>query len=97
MNLYTVKDKKASHAQPPFAAPNDAVACRLVMESLRDGQSMLAKYPGDFQVIHVGEYAEDDGWILPAKDVRLVVEVQTLVDSMAAALKSQMVMPGLGG
>lgn len=81
MNLYTIRDKKADAVAAPFAAPNDGVACRYVMESLRDPQSMLAKYPKDYEVLFVGEYNESTGELGPAP-ARLIVEVTVLADTL---------------
>lgn len=82
MKLYTMRDKKSGLCSAPFAAPNDGVAFRMVLESLRDRDAMISKYPADFQVLFLGEYAEDDGSLSPAKDVRVIVEVSALAESL---------------
>lgn len=84
MNLYAMKDMKAQLVSAPFGATNDGVACRMVMESLRDAQSTIAKYPADFELIAVGEYDEHTG-ALGYMDVRKVVSVATLAESMRAS------------
>lgn len=82
MNLYALLDVKAEVVSAPFAAPNDGISMRLVMESLGDGSSMAAKYPDDFQLLHVGEYSEKTGELKAAKP-RKVVEVSVLSESVS--------------
>lgn len=84
MNLYTLVDKKSNTCMPPFAAQNDGVACRNIMDALRDVQAMIAKYPKDYVLVHVGQYAEDDGMLVPAREVRNVAEVYTLFEALKA-------------
>lgn len=81
MNLYVLKDKKANTVSSPFSAASDGVAMRYVMDSLSDGQSMVSRWPADFLVYHVGEYADDDGTLSPAAEVRLVIDVGVLAES----------------
>lgn len=90
MNLYTLRDKQSNTVAPPFAAPTDGIACRYVVESMKDRDSMPAKYPGDFELFFVGEYHEVDGILLPAMPPRSVVQVKTLAE---ANLGKQTVMP----
>lgn len=90
MNLYTLRDKQSNTVAPPFAAPTDGIACRYVAESMKDRDSMPAKYPGDFQLWYVGEYLEDSGVLIAANPIRQVVEVKTLAE---ANLGKQTVMP----
>lgn len=81
MNLYCLKDKKASTVSAPFAAQADGVAMRYVMDSLADGHSTVSKYPSDFQLLHVGAYDEQEGMLSPAGGVRVVVEVDVLAQA----------------
>lgn len=81
MKLYTILDKKAGQVAAPFAAPNDGIASRYVMESLRDREAMMSKYPADFSLLYVGEYSDKDG-ALTATPVRLVIDVSVLSETM---------------
>lgn len=83
MKLYSLLDTKAKVYGAPFAAPNDGIAGRLVMEALRDPQSMVAKYPNDFQLYCLGEYDEHTGELVQEK-VQLVYEVVVLQEALAA-------------
>lgn len=81
MKLYAILDKKAVQVSPPFAAPNDGIASRYVMESLRDQQAMVSKYPQDFSLLCIGEYNEKTGELKP-DPVRSVIEVSVLSETM---------------
>lgn len=81
MNLYVLRDKKSNTVAAPFAAPSDGVAMRLVMDALDDPKATIARYPKDFVVIYIGEYADDDGTLRPADVVRTLVEVEVLAES----------------
>lgn len=83
MNLYTVLDRKAHQVSVPFGAVNDGIACRMVMEWMKEPHPpMFAKYPKDFALVHIGEFADDDGTLTPAKDVREVVDVSVLYEAI---------------
>ena len=50
-NIYTIYDKKAEEAGPPFVAVNDSVAVRNVCLTLSD-----QLYPEDYELVQIGEY-----------------------------------------
>lgn len=61
VRLYGVYDRKAcDFLGPLFPEAADGVAVRRVQEAM-DPASLLAKYPGDFQVVAVGELDKGAG------------------------------------
>lgn len=54
LELYTVFDRLAQTYAPPFTAPNDAVAARLLLATAQQPQSMLEQSPPDFDLYHLG-------------------------------------------
>jgi len=63
MNIYTVYDSKVEAYMQPFFAPNNAVAIRLMINTVRTGESMLATNPADFDLFLIGEFNEHTGII----------------------------------
>lgn len=59
VNAFSIFDAKSGSFSPPFFAFNGAVAQRMVLSSMDDAGSMLGKFPGDYQLFHVGKF--DDG------------------------------------
>ena len=63
-NLYSILDTKAIIYSPPFAAANDAIAIRMVMDILRNQDNNLSRYPDDHELYCVGYWDEVNGDIL---------------------------------
>lgn len=59
MKLYALKDVKMGTYGSVMMAQNDAHMSRLLDESLKGQNVTPAKYPGDFELFQVGEFAAD--------------------------------------
>lgn len=59
MEVYSVYDLKAAAYSPPFYVQNDAVAIRAFTDIANDRRSSVSKYPGDYELRHIGTF--DDG------------------------------------
>lgn len=59
--LYSVYDAKASTYSPLFHAENHSVALRTFEQTIRSGESLLSKYPGDFHLMAVGSFDSKTG------------------------------------
>lgn len=59
--LFSIFDIKAATFGGPFIAHNAALAMRNVSAAVRDGVSLLSKYPEDFQLFHLGSFDDEAG------------------------------------
>lgn len=64
--MYSIFDTKASLFGGPFFAFNDGVAQRNVAASVRGGDSLLSKFPEDYQLFRVGAFDDQSGIVEPA-------------------------------
>lgn len=65
MEVYSVYDMKAGTYTPPFLARTSAEACRIIANTVRSVETMLAQYPADFQLVRVADWDEMTGTITP--------------------------------
>lgn len=61
MKVFAIRDSKAGAYLQPFYAPNVAVAIRLVALSGENNNSLLYKYPSDFELFQIGSFDELTG------------------------------------
>lgn len=61
MELYSLKDIKASTFGNPLIFVNRAVAIRSLAEAAQQPDSMLCKHPYDFQLFYIGEFDATSG------------------------------------
>lgn len=64
MNIYSIKDNKIGFGQV-FIAPNNAAAIRLLQDTVRGGDNMIANHPEDFVLYLLGNLNDQDGIITP--------------------------------
>lgn len=62
VQIFAVFDAKAKAFQVPFYAQSEVLAMRTVRAALQ-GDHMLAKFPEDFSVYHLGQYDDESGVI----------------------------------
>lgn len=60
-NLYSVKDTKLGKFGMPFTAPNDEIAKRNLIATIRAGDNNIAEFPEDFQLFKIGSMNDDTG------------------------------------
>lgn len=69
IKMFSIFDAKAGSFAQPFFAFNEAVAQRNVAIAVRDGTSLLAKFPADYQLYLVGEFDDGTGEVTPMRPV----------------------------
>lgn len=70
--VYTVRDVKGDYCLPPFVARNDEVAKRMIVDTIdRTPNLPMAVYGEDFRLVHIADYAEITGEIVPLPHVDL--------------------------
>lgn len=61
LNVYAIKDIKVGAFKTPFFNQNDAEAIRSVTMVVNDDQSLLNKFPEDFELWKIAEWSDIDG------------------------------------
>lgn len=61
--IYTIRDVKSNIFNTPFVQTHKIGALRQFEQLVRDPQSMISKYPADFQLYEIGEFNSQDGRI----------------------------------
>lgn len=56
LKIFSVLDTKADAFQTPFFMPSTGMAVRAFKDLANDGQSLVSRHPGDFQLTCVGEF-----------------------------------------
>lgn len=63
--LYAVRDIAADSYMAPFVAVNDAVAIRSFAFAFKDDRSTMASAPGDYELMHIANYDNITGEVIP--------------------------------
>ncbi len=79
--IYSVYDEKAQVFNTPFTCVNEAVAVRSFTDICFDGANMVAKYPSDFKLYHVGDFDAVKGTITALDVPEFVVSAMQVVNS----------------
>lgn len=82
MQVYSVYDMKAGSYTPPFLARTPGEAVRIIANTVRSVESILAQYPADFQLVLVGEWDEMTGVLSPCP-LEVVGVVATICEELA--------------
>lgn len=61
---FCIKDVKTGIHGLPFFSPTLESGKRLFAELVSDGESLPARYPEDFFLMHIGEWEDDTGMLL---------------------------------
>jgi len=64
LELYSIKDEKAGVFMPPAAVPHLVEMTRGITQVMRDPNSKLALYPGDFSLYYIAKMDQDSGQII---------------------------------
>lgn len=75
-HLYSIFDTKSREFSPPQIHHNDDVASRTVLGALT-GDSMLSRFPQDYELHHVGTFDSEKG-IFNSASPRFIVAISTL-------------------
>lgn len=61
--MFMVFDKKTKVYDPPFMAMSFGEVERMMDKTVKAGKSLIAEYPDDFMIFHVGSFEETTGKI----------------------------------
>ena len=83
LKAFTIRDSKGEVFNTPFFQKTHGEAERSFKELVNDQQSMVAKYPDDYDLYYIGEYNQDTGVLRPtdtpqhvAKAINVVMQKQ---------------------
>lgn len=65
MKIYTIRDQKGETFNTPFFQKTHGEAERSFKTLVNDGKSLVSQYPDDFDLYHLGDFAEESGIIKP--------------------------------
>ncbi|AXH75153.1 MAG: nonstructural protein [Microviridae sp.] len=85
MQVFSILDVKTGAFGSPFFAFNVSVAQRNVAAAVRDGESMLSKFPGDFQLFQIGSFDDGSGLLEPMVPPLAVCNVASLREVVHAS------------
>ncbi len=58
--MYAIYDVKAEFYAPPFVFKTEGLAIRVFLESAKDPESQISRYPADFSLFYLGTF-DDSG------------------------------------
>lgn len=76
--LYAVLDKQAGHYGRPMMCATPGVAWREFSTAVFDGESMISRFPLDYDLMYLGSYNVETGEIVPVGDPELVVSAEEI-------------------
>jgi len=76
--LYSVYDLKSEFYQIPYPFLNDEDAKRGMASVFENPDSMLAKYPADYRLFHIGTLDDNSGVLTAESPIRLICELSSL-------------------
>jgi len=59
--VYSIRDQKSNSFGPPFVATTHGEAERNFERLCRDEKTLIAQYPKDFDLYHLGSWSTEDG------------------------------------
>ena len=80
IRAYSVYDRKALTYNPPFHAPTDGAAIRIVADAANDQNTSLGRHPNDYVLFFVGTYDDQTGAMAPAAPLVHVIDLNALLD-----------------
>lgn len=78
--MYSIFDKKAGLYAAPFVDINKGSAIRAIGEFIKRGDHTAAKYPEDFQLVHLGSFDEESGEVTPEAIPVIVMGLQEITE-----------------
>lgn len=71
--LYSIRDTKAGYYNPPYVSPNSMTAARDFQLRVREDNSLMGKFPEDYQLEEVGAFDYETGKVTPREEPVLIV------------------------
>jgi len=76
---FSIFDTKTGAWNAPFFQPNETAAMRMV-SLVMEGDNMLAKNPGDFQVYLIGQFSAESGILVGLTTPKFVCSLREIAE-----------------
>jgi len=84
MELYSIKDEKVGVFMPPTSVPHLVEMTRSISQAVRDSNSKLALYPGDYALYQIGKFDQDSGHIIiDPSGPRFIAQISSFIQNGA--------------
>lgn len=77
MEMYAIRDEKMGLYMTPFFSPNLITAMRNLTGALRQKDSMLAQFPGDFSLYKLADFDKETG-LFQANEPKFMATISSL-------------------
>lgn len=81
LKIYSVYDKKSMVYHPGQYCHNDGHAMRFFAMQFQNPDTVMGKYPEDFDIYRIGEFDDATGLLSSDQNVEFVVNVKALLDA----------------
>lgn len=83
LRMYAVYDLKAVAFLQPFFSNSNGSAIRAFEDVVNDGQSPIAKHPGDYQLFELAGFDDNTGSLVPLSPTKLLCSGSDFVKAVA--------------
>jgi len=83
VRIYCLFDRKAREYGPLMLSKNDELIRRIVVDGVRGSKSVHELHPGDFDLMCVGDYGDETGFLSPVTPPILVANLSELLEANA--------------
>lgn len=88
LQAFSIYDRKALVYHPPFFAPTQPAAVRMLADLVQDSNTSVGRHPGDFVLYLVGSYSDGNGAL------EAIVPLQHVMDAQALLPVQSQLFPG---
>lgn len=85
-SMFCIYDNKAEAFQAPFFAPTEGAAIRMIMDALRQPDTLIARHPADFNLYHVGFFHSKTAVLTPVNPRNMALLVDYLPKEQQGSL-----------
>lgn len=87
LKAFTIRDTKGEVFNTPFFQKTHGEAERSFKSLLSDQQSMVAKYPEDYDLYYIGEYDDQSGQLLGLDTPQHIVKAVQIMNTISGTVQ----------
>lgn len=80
MRIFSIFDRKSLAFATPFFMKTTGEATRALREHLKDGNSLISKYPEDFELYEVGGFDDQTGRLIDPQESQFILNAASLLE-----------------
>lgn len=78
LEIYSIKDEKVGVFMPPTSVPHLVEMTRSITQAMRDPNSKLSLYPGDYSLYYISKFDQDSGhFIIDPSGPRFIAQISS--------------------